>query len=292
MKKVLPTLALALLAWSAGLAPALSETFRGTYGVGKTYNFKLYNADGTLDVDEADSGTEVSLSCDQGAETTATNDFADEGTFYSIAVTDAEMRCRNLTVVVAATTTEVFFVQTDASPGVIAEGTAQAATSTTLQLASATSFADDEIIGATCIITNGSAGVGQSRVVTDYVASTDTATVATWTTTPTGTVIYQCHGTSASSGAVTIAAGGITTSSFAAGAIDAAAIATDTIGAAELAASAVGASEIATDAIDADAIAADAIGTSETAVIDVNVEQMNGVEVLGAGTEADPWNGE
>jgi hypothetical protein len=74
--------------------------------------------------------------------------------------------------------------------GIIAYGTAQSATSTTLQLASASTFADDELIGAVAVITGGSAGVGQARVITDYVSSTDTATVDTWTTTPTGTITY------------------------------------------------------------------------------------------------------
>jgi hypothetical protein len=77
--------------------------------------------------------------------------------------------------------------------GIIDQGTAQAATSTTLQLRAAASFADDEIIGAVITITGGSAGVGQSRQITDYVASTNTATVDAWTVTPTGTITYQVH---------------------------------------------------------------------------------------------------
>lgn len=84
--------------------------------------------------------------------------------------------------------------------GIVDQGTAQAATSTTLQLRSAAAFADDEIIGATILVTGGSAGVGQSRTITDYVSSTDTATVATWTTTPTGTITYEVFGTAASTG--------------------------------------------------------------------------------------------
>lgn len=87
-----------------------------------------------------------------------------------------------------------------ASLGIIDQGTAQAATGTTLRLRSAATFADDELIGATCVITGGSAGVGQARLVTDYVSSTDTATVDTWTTTPTGTITYKCFGTAPSSG--------------------------------------------------------------------------------------------
>lgn len=84
--------------------------------------------------------------------------------------------------------------------GIIDQGTAQAATSTTLQLRSAAAFADDELIGGSCLITGGSAGVGQARVITDYVGSTDTATVDAWTTTPTGTIVYECFGTAPSSG--------------------------------------------------------------------------------------------
>lgn len=74
--------------------------------------------------------------------------------------------------------------------GIIDSGTAQSATGTTLVLRSAAAFANDELIGATIVITGGSAGVGQARVITDYVGSTDTATVDTWTTTPTGTITY------------------------------------------------------------------------------------------------------
>jgi hypothetical protein len=75
--------------------------------------------------------------------------------------------------------------------GIVDQGTAQAATGTTLQLRSAANFADDEIIGSVIEITGGSAGVGQSRTITDYVSSTDTATVDAWTTTPTGTITYK-----------------------------------------------------------------------------------------------------
>ena len=424
----------ALLAFGS-ISTAWAEVWHARYGVAETFNFKLYNADGTLDVDEADGGTEVSLSCNEGAETTATNDFADEGTFYSIALTAAEMQCERIAVVIAATTTEVFFIQTHsnasamtptedvdvqeiggaavststaqlgvnvvnaggtawgsgaitaasiatdaigaaeiasaaiaadeiaadaigsseiaadaigaselasaaiaadeiatdaigaaeiaadaiaasevatdaigaaelaanaigaaeiadgaidgntyacpatagamAALGIIDCGTAQAATGTTLQLRAAAAFADDEIIGATCLVTGGSAGVGQARTVSDYVSSTDTATVATWTTTPTGTITYVCFGTATgSSGSVTIAAGGITASSFASGAIDSAAIATDAIGAAELAADAIGASELASAAIAADEIATDAIGAAELAADAVGTSEI------------------
>lgn len=76
--------------------------------------------------------------------------------------------------------------------GIVDQGTAQSATSTTLVLRAAAAFADDEIIGAHIIITGGSAGVGQVRRISDYVSATDTATVSpAWTTTPTGTITYK-----------------------------------------------------------------------------------------------------
>ncbi len=82
------------------------------YGVAETVYFKLYNTDGTLDVDEVDGGAEVSLVCDGGAAATATNDFVDEGSQYSLALTAAELQCEVLAVEVAATDLNVFFVPT------------------------------------------------------------------------------------------------------------------------------------------------------------------------------------
>jgi len=188
------------------------------------------------------------------------DDSIDAGALAANAIGAAEIASDALTAAKFDSTAGAF-----APLGIIDQGTAQAATGTTLQLRSAAAFADDEIIGASCVITGGSAGIGQSRTVTDYVSSTDTATVATWTTTPSGTITYKCFGTAAGGGSVTIASGGITASSFASGAIDATAIAADAIGASELAADAIGASEIATDAIGAAEIAASAIGSSEIA---------------------------
>ena len=79
--------------------------------------------------------------------------------------------------------------------GIVDQGTAQSATGTTLVLRAAAAFADDELIGATILIVGGSAGVGQSREIKDYVSATDTATVDAWTTTPTGTITYEVFAT-------------------------------------------------------------------------------------------------
>jgi hypothetical protein len=74
--------------------------------------------------------------------------------------------------------------------GIIDRGTAQSATATTLQLRSAASFADDTIIGSVALVYGSTQGYWQSGVITDYVSGTDTATVPTWTVTPTGTITY------------------------------------------------------------------------------------------------------
>lgn len=74
--------------------------------------------------------------------------------------------------------------------GIVDNGTAQAATSTTLQLRSAAAFASSELIGAVAYIVSATTGAGQARVITAYNGATDTATVDAWTTTPTGTITY------------------------------------------------------------------------------------------------------
>jgi hypothetical protein len=110
MRKVF--LALGLLAcWSAS-----ADVYLGEFGVAKTFDFTLFNTDGTLDTDEADAGTEVTLYCNDGNGVTATNDFVDEGTFYSITLTAAEMQCARLAVSVGATDLNVFFIDTLAAP--------------------------------------------------------------------------------------------------------------------------------------------------------------------------------
>jgi hypothetical protein len=75
--------------------------------------------------------------------------------------------------------------------GIVDQGTAQSATSSTIVLRSAAAFADDEPVGM-IVVTTGGTGVGQARVITDYVSSTDTATVSpNWQTTPSGTIEYK-----------------------------------------------------------------------------------------------------
>lgn len=104
--------ALALVASAVSAGPHLRE-----YGSATTIHFKLYQASGALDTDEADSGTEVTLYCDGGVGAPATNNFVnEEGPDYSIALTAVEMQCPRLTIGIAATDLEVVHVETYGNP--------------------------------------------------------------------------------------------------------------------------------------------------------------------------------
>lgn len=70
------------------------------------------------------------------------------------------------------------------------KGTAQSSTSTTIVLAESASETDDQYNTHRVYLTGGT-GEGQSRVITDYVGSTRTATVAEWGTTPDSTTTYE-----------------------------------------------------------------------------------------------------
>ena len=160
-----------------------AEVHDHQYGVPGTFNFELYTTAGVLDVDEVDSGTEVSVACDEGAEGTATNDFVDEGTFYSIALTAAELTCARVAVVIAATDTNIFYVETygdlnaqDKARG-IASGLAQSGSGTAMVLAAATSFADNYLNDKVVCITEGT-GAGQCRLITLWTNIGDVAALS------------------------------------------------------------------------------------------------------------------
>lgn len=92
--------------------------------------------------------------------------------------------------------------------GIAESGTLQSATATTAVLRSATSFSDDNVIGMTISITGGT-GTGQSRLITDWVSSTDTATVETWITTPDNTSLYEVYRTAPGSSGSGLDAAGV-----------------------------------------------------------------------------------
>lgn len=93
--------------------------------------------------------------------------------------------------------------------GILDQGTAQSVTATTVVLRSAAAFGDDTLIGATIMACGSTQGYCQSGAITDYVLSTDTATVATWPVTPSGTVTYYVFGTAPSTGGAGLDAAGV-----------------------------------------------------------------------------------
>jgi hypothetical protein len=213
-----------------------AEVWQAEYGVSRSFDFKLYNADGTLDTDEVDSGTEVTVDCN-GTPATATNDYADEGSFYSIVLTAAELQCERTTVTIAATTTEVFFIQTFGGASAFNETVGWTAAARTLTALDEDSTTLD--LDATSIIA--------------------------------GSI------TSGAIQAADFAAGAIDASAIAADAIGASELATDAIGAAEIAADAIAASEVAAGAIAEDAFATTAGSFDALGIVDQGTMQSGSI---------------
>lgn len=94
--------------------------------------------------------------------------------------------------------------------GLVATGTAQSATSTTVVLAAGETFADDVLNGMTLVVHGATQGYTQVRQITDYVGSTDTATVDAWTVTPSGTITYWVFATPPAVGSGTLPAVNVT----------------------------------------------------------------------------------
>jgi hypothetical protein len=87
--------------------------------------------------------------------------------------------------------------------GIVDQGTAQSATATTVVLRSAAAFGDNTLIGAIIAVLGSTQGYWQTRVITDNVGSTDTATVDTWDVTPSGTITYKIFASAPASAAET-----------------------------------------------------------------------------------------
>jgi len=101
-----------------------------------------------------------------------------------------------------------FSIERQGTPaqGVIAQGTAQSATGTTLVLAAAEVLADNVANGMTLLVFGSTQGYWQSRQIISYVLATDTATVDTWTVTPSGTITYIVIGSPPASASGTLPA--------------------------------------------------------------------------------------
>lgn len=89
------------------------QTFLRKYGVQTTLHFVLYEIDGVdLRVDAADGGTDCSMMKDEGAQATCDNDFADEGSGYSLVLTATEMEAAEILVFVVDSAAKVWLDET------------------------------------------------------------------------------------------------------------------------------------------------------------------------------------
>lgn len=169
------------------------EVYLAEYGRAKTIHFDLVEVDGVdLRVDAADGGSDCIVMTDEAAEGTATNDFVDEGTGYSLVLTAAEMAGARITVYVVDSATKVWLDKTiqietfghlsSAHPylspywtnGAVNDGSAS---STVWTFDGFTEATADHVIGSELTFTSG-ANAGQCRTVTDYTSTVITVSPA------------------------------------------------------------------------------------------------------------------
>ena len=85
------------------------QTYLRKYGVQTTLHFTLFEVDGVdFRVDAVDAGADCSIMKDEGVEATCTNDFADEGTGYSLVVSATEMQAAEIMIYVVDLATKVW----------------------------------------------------------------------------------------------------------------------------------------------------------------------------------------
>lgn len=170
----------------------MGDTLLAEYGRAKTIHFELFEIDGIdFRVDAADSGANCIVMTDEAAEGTATNDFVDEGTGYSLLLTAVEMAGARITVYVVDAATKVwldkaihietFGHQSSAHPNLSPYWTngavaAAAQTSTVFIVDGFTEATDDHLIGGTVVFTSG-VNLGQARPISDYDDTTGTQTI-------------------------------------------------------------------------------------------------------------------
>ena len=181
----------------AGVASAQVHTAQ--YGATETFDFRLFSATGTFDVNEdPTSFGQPQISCNEGAQTNTTNDFVDEGDFYSITLTGAELSCERVTVTIIATVNGGFSVYTFGCHlamdirGVMRCGTAQSGAAQSITLDAGASAVTDFYRNRTICIVAGT-GFGQGcKIGTAYNGTTKVLTVdSVWTTNPDSTTFFH-----------------------------------------------------------------------------------------------------
>lgn len=169
------------------------EVYLAEYGRAKTIHFDLVEVDGVdLRVDAVDGGSDCIVMTDEAAEGTATNDFVDEGTGYSLLLDAGEMTGARITVYVIDSATKVWLDKTiqietfghlsSAHPflspywtnGAVNDGSAS---STVWTFDGFTEATANHVIGSELTFTSG-ANAGQCRTVTDYTSTVITVSPA------------------------------------------------------------------------------------------------------------------
>lgn len=168
----------------------------------------------------------------------------------------------------------------------IRRGTAQAGAAGSITLDSGASATDDLFNGLIVAILSGT-GLGQARLVTDYVGVTKVATITpNWTTNPDATSVFVLWPSARADLALWL---GVAMNALVGGAVDAnvsglqanaitaSAIAADALTAAKIAANAIGASELATDAVNEirDAILSDSTAFPGASVTEARLSELD-----------------
>lgn len=90
------------------------DIFLRQYGVAATLDFELIDVTGaSLKEDAADGGTDCTLSLDDAAAVTATNDFADRGFHYSLSMTAAELTAARIAAKIQDTSAPKVYLDKD-----------------------------------------------------------------------------------------------------------------------------------------------------------------------------------
>lgn len=167
--------------WSTNAAAGGSIT-RATNGTISVYKdgSVTQTTTGVTDTEDFDSLTGI-----HSCEIATTDAFYAAGSHFDVVLSGATIDGETVNSVLASFTI--------GRTGVLATGTAQAGAAGTIQLAAATSFADDILKGATVSIIAGT-GAGQSRAITAWTSATDTATISpNWDVNPDSTSIYNVY---------------------------------------------------------------------------------------------------
>lgn len=165
------------------------------YGAAYRITFPIFDSDGDLVADAAGLDTEISK--DGGTITDTTNEatqIAASSGLYYLDLVYTEMQCSCLAGKVKSSTVDskdTPFVLYPCHLPTLESGTAQAGAAGTITLPTTASGFDDFYTGLILLVT-AETGVGQARIISDYIGQTKVASVApNWGTNPDATSTFS-----------------------------------------------------------------------------------------------------